>query len=373
MRLTISKLLLVLLVFLFVRQTVALEFSALQQRLFKDITDQQLDDFSHIEAAFILSGVTEEDTLQYYLQWYNDVVGRIEGFNLDQFDRVSSANKVFQYVRTTLYDEYKLDKTTLLDIVNERRYNCVSATLLYNCLCEELGWQTQAFETPTHVYTIFTDLGDDLIVENTHPMGFDIMQNLQEYSRYLASFYQDNQVYRIGLDRLYAHENSKGRVISNTELLGCLAYNQAYFAANRKEYDLAYELVLIAQDFNRDSRSNTNFEVNLYYRWGRKCFEENLFIEAFAVFADGYYRHPGNKDFAQNTKAAFYSAMAQLWQKRNWPESRRLLDEIGELKLLDEQANRKLQSLLQNWTAYLIRIDKSSEAKVAAAYYDKLQ
>ena len=42
------------------------------------------------------------------------------------------------------------------------------------------------------------------------------------------------------------HENSNGRVINNTELLGLLAYNQAYFAMKREDYEEAYRMVLVA-------------------------------------------------------------------------------------------------------------------------------
>jgi hypothetical protein len=348
-------------------------FTPLQQRLFDDIADQRLDHFTIIEAAFILSGATHADSLQHYLDWYDELVGRIQGFNFDPFDRVGSANKVFQYIRTTLYEAYQLDKTTLLDIVNERRYNCVSATLLYNAVCDDLGWQSQAFETPTHVYTVFRDLGQELIVENTHPMGFDIMQNLQAYSEYLASFYPDNRAYSIGLDKLYAYENSKGRLISNAELLGCLAYNQAYFAAERNDYAAAYELVLIAQDFNRDSRSNRDFEIGLYYRWGKQCFDAGRFFDAFEVFADGYYRHPGNDDLARNTRAAFFNALRQLWHDNNWQQSRQLLDEIDELELLSVDDRQKLPPLLRAWIDYLTESDRQPEAAEAAAYHKKMR
>jgi tetratricopeptide (TPR) repeat protein len=329
-------------------------FTQLEDQLFNDIKDSRLDHFTLPEAAFILSGVTTQDSLDFYLQWYHDLVNTVKGFNLEEFDRIGSAEKVFNYLRTTLYDNYRLESTTLRDIVRNREYNCVSATILYNLVCEEFGWSTEAFETPTHVYTIFTDLGKELMVENTHPMGFNILQNLHAYSQYLTEFYQSDQVASIGLDRLYAYENSKGRVIDNVELLGCLAYNQAYFAAQTKNYARAYNLVLIAQDFNEDSRSNVTFEIGLYYRWGKYTYEKGRFDEAFGIFADGFYRYPDNKDFRQNTRAAFFRTLEVNRRKNNWSESRRVITEMFELEILNSTDQGYLQNLLQNWRAHAI-------------------
>ncbi len=336
---------------------------SLADQLFDDIADRQLDDFSHIEAAFILSDVTSRDSLDYYVRWYEDLVQRIRDFHFDSIDRMGSANKVFNYIRTTLYEEYEREATTMLDIVNDKRYNCVSSTILYNMVCRDMSWPTQAFETPTHVYTIFTEFDQKVIVENTHPMGFNIMQNLDTYSRYLSQFYPENQVYRIGLDQLYAHENSRGRVISNTELLGLLAYNQAYFAMQEEDYERAYDMVLVAQDFNQDSRSNVKLELNLYNRWGQQCFEEERFYDAFQVLADGAYRYPKNKGLVRNARTALLNTLRQNWQERKWRQSHQALSEAGELSLItSEQDRERVRTILMNWANYLGRQGSRADA-----------
>lgn len=329
------------------------ETSGLKRKLFEDIRDSELNQFSFIEAAFILSDVDNPDSLKFYTDWFYDLTATIKGFHFDDFDRVTSAEKLFNYLRNTQYGKYELEATTLLDIINRGKYNCVSGTILYNLVCEELSWRSEAFETPTHVYTIFSDINKKVIVENTHPMGFNIMQNLHVYTQYLASFYPQNDVYKIGLDRLYAHENQNGRVINNTELLGLLAYNQAYFSMQRKEYERAYELVLVAQDFNRDSRSNVRFERNLYYKWGKECFDDRRYYDAFEVFADATYRYPDDKHFLKNCKVAFFNTLSNNWSAKNWSRTKKVIEEIYALEILDDNELRKVKSLLRSWKKYL--------------------
>ena len=266
------------------------------------------------------------------------------------------------YLHAEWLKTYAIESTTLADIVRSKEYNCVAATILYNIICEDLGWSVEAFETPTHVYTIFKDFRRDFIIENTSSMGFDMLRNLQSYSKYLAQYYPQSDVLRIGLDKLYYHENSKGRVINNTELLGLLAYNRAYLARKKKNYGTSYEYVLLAQQFNQDSRSNVKFEIGLYYTWGRQLYSNNQFMDAFTVFADGYYRYPSNEDFLNNTFATFYKSLEKNWHKKNWTDTARLIDEMILLEVFKDRDYQHLSKMLLNWKQFFSRIkDENSQ------------
>ena len=363
----IIKLLSCLVLILILVQTAQAGRKSLQE----DIADGYLDNYSKIEAAFILSGVTHPDSLHYYLNWYDKLLAKIQTFSFDFNDPVGSAQTVFMYLHSTWLKTYALESTTLADIVRNKEYNCVAATILYNIICEDLSWSCEAFETPTHVYTILNNYRQNLIVENTSNMGFDIMNNLKAYSKYLAQFYPQSEVLRIGLDKLYYHENKNGRVISNTELLGLLAYNRAYLAKKNNDYKTAYEYVLLAQQFNRDSRSNVNFEVGLYYTWGGQLFSNNDYMAAFTVFADGYYRYPDNKDFLKNTFASFYKSLQSNWQRKDWPESARLIDEMIALDILQERDRHNSIQILMNWLHYFNR-QKDAQSSNRVKHYLKM-
>ena len=345
----------------------------LERQLATDIQDFRLDDFSHIEAAFILSGATHPDSLAYYLQWYQKLLDVLNNYHLDRFDRVGSAGKVFAYLHETWLKTYEEKATTLLNVVKEKQFNCVAGTILFNLICEDLGWQTEAFETPTHTYTIFPNFTDKpIMIENTTPMGFNIMQNLKEYSRYLLQFYPENRAAKIGFDRLHEHEMSQGRKIDNTELLGLLAYNRAYLAVEEFDYQSGYDFVLLAQEFNKDSRSNVNFEIDLYYRWGKKLFDEKRYQQAFRVFIDAYQRYWEYDDFLKNSKAAFFNALAENWNDKNWSKSDQLFQEIFELDIIEEKDMARMETILLNWGHYLHRKKRSTQVDKVFGYLRSL-
>ena len=352
----------IVLVLLLAASLIAAQFeTAPERKLYQDIHDYRVDDFTLIEAAFILSGANQPDSLEYYVGWYNDLLSTLKAYNFDPFDRVNSADKIFAYLHANWLITYQERATTLIDVVREKRYNCVAGTILYNLICEDLNFRTEAFETPTHTYTIFPNFTETITVENTTPMGFDIMRNLHEYSKHLLRFYPEKQAYQIGLDRIYAYENSKGRRIDNTELLGLLAYNRAYFAREKKDFKTAYDFVLLAQRFNKDSRSNVNFEIDLYYHWGKQLFDDENYKAAFRVYADAYYRYWEYGDLAHNCRASLFKALGKKWEEKEWEGNKELVDDVFDLGLLDDKDFIRLQQIIQNWAFYFYQTrDKQS-------------
>ena len=102
----------------------------------------------------------------------------------------------------------------------------------------------------------------------------------------------------------------------------------------------------------KDSRSNVNFEVGLYYTWGKQLYSKKDYMAAFTVFADGYYRYPDNEDFLNNTFTTFYKSLRRNWHRKNWPESARLIEEMIDLEILQERDHRAISQYLANWRNY---------------------
>ena len=347
--------------------------SGLELNLARDVRNYELNQFSRVEAAFILSGV-REDSLDFYLDWYQSVKDEAEQIAYDLSDPVTSANRVFSFLHSRWLKTYQLEATTLLDVVHRKVFNCVSATILFNLLCDDLGWTTEAFETPTHVLTIFDHFSERIWVENTSPVGFQIVKNLQAYSRHLMQFYPDNQAARIGFDRIYLHEQNNGRIIDNTELLGLLAYNRAYFARKRGDHDEAYAYVRLAQRFNKDSRSNQQFEIGLYYEWGAKLAQTGRVEEALDVFIQASERYPRNSDFKTNARVAFLQTLSSTYQKKNWPLTRELTGEMINQDLLEDEDRDRLAVYFSTWNAFFKHkgdVKQAGEAEELFRYFSE--
>jgi hypothetical protein len=347
----------------------AVNAQSLGDKLRADIEDGRLDDFSKIEAAFILSGADQPDSLDAGIRWYQGLVQTLENFRFQMTDRAGSARKVFACIHGLWLKKYETGATTMLDVKNRGTYNCVSGTVLFNLLCESLGWSTEAFETPTHVYSIFDNFGEKITVENTSPMGFDITKNLREYSTTLFQFYPQNRALQIGLDRIYAYENSRGRPIDNTELLGLLAYNRAYFFRKDDDFERAFDFVLFAQKFNGDSRSNVDFEIDLYYRWGKTLYDQGRMDKAFEVCAGGFKRHPEVKDFRNNARAIFFKL---LQSEKDWNATRPFFDVILELQIPQTEDAPMLERYLEARESLCVGRGEKEKAEEIRSYRERI-
>ena len=96
-----------IILFILLYSTLLFAQSDLEYELADDIKDNQLENLSHIEAAFILSGATNQDTLDFYINWYHNLLETVERFNLDRIDRIGSAAKVFSYLHSTTLKSIK--------------------------------------------------------------------------------------------------------------------------------------------------------------------------------------------------------------------------------------------------------------------------
>jgi len=129
---------------------------------------------------------------------------------------------------------------------------------------------------------------------------------------------------------------------------------------------------LLAQQFNRDSRSNVNFEIGLYYAWGNKLFSNKKYMDAFTVFADGYYRYPDNEDFLNNTFVTFYRSMESNWYRKDWPESARLIEEMTILEIFKKKDNDNLRRILLNWQHYFVKKGDEQSLNQVRRHLDSL-
>ncbi|MDZ7346610.1 MAG: hypothetical protein ONA69_07420, partial [candidate division KSB1 bacterium] len=72
--------------------------SELEEVLAQDIEDLSLDQFSLVEAAFVLSGADDPDSLDAYLEWYRGLIRTLDNYHLDRHNRLDAAAKIFAYL-----------------------------------------------------------------------------------------------------------------------------------------------------------------------------------------------------------------------------------------------------------------------------------
>ena len=140
---------------------------------------------------------------------------------------------------------YEARATTLREVIERRRFNCVSASVLYNLLAERLGLQVGAQLLPTHARSlVLLSSGQRLervVVETTSAQGFD--PDPASLARILAEVAGPQPA---GAQALVS---PKGEVVSTRVLIGTIYMNRASIAQEGGQLDRAEQLFAEGEGF----------------------------------------------------------------------------------------------------------------------------
>ncbi|HYW79554.1 MAG TPA: hypothetical protein VE890_08250 [Thermoguttaceae bacterium] len=149
--------------------------SPLEQRLVADAADGRLDEHSLIRAALVASGVGREKALADYLRRYDKLVERLRHTSsVTSADTPQArAEAVFEFLHTRLLrGQYHLNCTDVREALDNGRYNCVSASVLFNCMADAVGLEVCGLEIPGHAMSRLLIGDTSLDIETTCPDWF---------------------------------------------------------------------------------------------------------------------------------------------------------------------------------------------------------
>lgn len=335
---------------------------AAEKALLEDVADGRLDDMSLIEAGLVASGVVWTEDLGRFgprLEGLVDAAREAAGKGSAR-DR---ARRVFEWLHRDVLERYELHGVDLPGVLNDGRYNCVSATLVYNSLLEALGIRSAAVLVPSHVYSVVR-AGDQWIeVETTSPRGFSPARTLGEYKRFLkernlggaavklqgseavedtalikeiqgSRQRVDNRVLvalvysNIGVARLrdrdpegalaaFSKASAVGGGIERfRESRDAMINNLTWNLLQERRYDAAVDLVdraLTIEDLTRDLRGRLeDWTVYAFHKKGMALVEARRFTAARDALLEGLRRHPGQAILTNNLEVCYTRHVSRL-------------------------------------------------------------
>ncbi len=262
----------------------------------KDSTEYQLllspESFSLRQGGLIASGVSDPNLPEYYK--IIDNAQKEISTTLNTKDPVKKSSGIFDYMHRMILKQYKRSSTTLDVALKRGDYNCLSSTLLYNILLEENGIKAKSMILPSHTYSILHFGTNEIDVENTTPLGFDVAHNpaAQENLKKLTGY-------------SYTDAQREGEVVDKRGLLAYTYANRAYFADQAHQDYLAFQNALKAYAlFPEGKNIYTNvaagFSSYSYYLINTR----KDYTQAMAILEEAIEHFPVQKDFIQNYKAA---------------------------------------------------------------------
>jgi hypothetical protein len=163
---------------------------------------------------------------------------------------ISYLRHIFNEIHNKYLTHYQ-QFSTIHDIFNQGRYDCVSASALFALIFESLGIRYIIRETNYHVYILVTTEEQQILIESTNfEAGFII--NPEKVMRQVLMY--ENKEPDSDEEKTYIFRTRVNKEISLEELAGLQFYNLAIYHFNKQQFNNVLPLLNQALALYRSER-----------------------------------------------------------------------------------------------------------------------
>ena len=306
---------------------VAAAQNVLEQRLFADADDGRLDEFSPLQAALVAGGVEDADSLRHYEQKAAMLVNELRHSASSIDSPRGQVEVIFEFLHhRVLRGGYDLTSTDLRRALDAGRFNCVSATVLFNYFAGELGLDCRGLEMPGHAMSRVVlpkrpregSTGTDSVcldVETTCPRWFHLAGNPK---RQAAAAKQT-------IGGATSTDRSKAREVSPLQVAAMIYYNRGVdFLAEKRfsEAASANAKALRLDPGNATARGNLLATIN---NWSIALGDTERFADAVDLLRQGRAIDANFKAFGQNYVHVHHKWVEHLCHEGRFGEALEIL------------------------------------------------
>ncbi len=220
-----------------------------EQHLLDDAHDGRWDDHSLLMAALIASGADQQQAAQATLTYERLKSALAQSVSPQDAPRNCAAALLRFLHHGVLRGGYDLRVTAIHDCLAGGRFNCVSATVLFNCLATEIGLEVQTLGYPNHARSVVIAEGRAIEVETTCADWFYRPQDDAAHDSQAAN--------------LATVAHGTPRPLTDVALVAMIYYNRAVEASREHDYPAAIRLNRLTLASIRPTRSH-----------GRTCIQQ---------------------------------------------------------------------------------------------------
>ncbi len=277
----------------------AISPNRLEERLFADAADGKLHEFSPLEAALVASGVEDADTLHRYQQKAAALVDQLRCSTALNGNPARRAKVIFEFMhRQVLRGGYELAYSDLRRTLDDGRFNCVTATVLFNYLAGACGLECRGLQMPGHAMSRLVLPDGALDIETTCPHWFHRRDNRTDPEAAVAKM----------IGTAASADLSKAREVSPLQIAAMIYYNRGVDLLAEKRFAEAAAVnakALRLDPQNATARGNLLATIN---NWSIELGNSEHFAEAVNLLRQGLKLDAKFEAFAQN-----YLHVHRLW------------------------------------------------------------
>lgn len=247
--------------------------SELENQLWLDSQDGQLQDFSLMQASLVASGVSSRDELGRYERLFETRYKTMSQVLATKSPTKLPAESYAAFRSLYCFGDYDLSCSSTARMLKTGDYNCVSATVLYLELTRRLKLHSVACAVPSHVKARLL-----------HPQPIDVETTSTKW---------------LGEGREPTSKASE-REITDVSLLGKIYYNRASAAIDRRDFAAAARYLQLACQWDpadTAARDNRSAAMN---NWAIELSRQGHNSQAKQVLSQGLELDPSYRLFKVN-------------------------------------------------------------------------
>ena len=316
--------------------TAANTFTHVESEVFHDLRDGQLNDFTLVQAALIINGVSKKTTADEYMTKLTSHAEKI-GKELPK-EESERARAIFDRMhKQILKGVYRASCSDLRQAVHVGDYNCVTATILYYWLCNQYDVRCHLLAAPSHVLAEVHCLRPTR-VETTCATWFDLGP--------------ENHVNR--------YESL--RVVNEVQFLAKLYYNRGVNQLDNRQF--AEAIVSFQRSVELDSHDVAGKENVLaaYNNWALFESDSANFERAIQILQEGSGVDAKYKPFLANDLHIHQKWVISLCKKRLYGQAIGVLQRCNRRRPNIPLFSEGRLSVYRDWSNYAIQKGRLDEA-----------
>jgi len=269
------------------------KLSPLEHDLFADAADGRWDEHSLVGAALVASGVVDPEAISRYQRQLARLAGELEQSGTVSGSPAEKARAVFEFMHgRILHGGYQLDTTDLSVVFDQGRFNCVSASVLFNCLAARFGLRACGLEIPGHAMSRLILPDGTLDVETTCPAWFRLMDDPQKQAELIERI--------LGLRPGQGSSPAEPREVTDVGLVAMIYYNRGVDLLGERQFARAVAAnakALRLDPASTTARGNLLATIN---NWAIDLDSQGRHAEAIDLLRKGISLDPDYETFKIN-------------------------------------------------------------------------
>lgn len=197
-----------------------------------------------------------QDKAQQFIKTYTNLVDELKADKIESRKIKRKVKTTYGEVHSRFLKKY-VNNESFPTIFKNGQYNCVSASMIYSIIFDELSIPYKVMASSEHVYLIANPGDKSIVIETTNPNFMKAVFNgeyKRQYVNYLRSskLISESEYKSKSLDEIFEQHFNEVRDASFYNLPGFQYYNAAFFHLKNNDISEGLELIQKAYFFYPD-------------------------------------------------------------------------------------------------------------------------